>query len=664
MSISICWRSPWMAILAAALALSAAGAPPAGAAAAPTDAAAQPAWVPLGPAGGPVQAVAFAPGAPATVYAGTSFAGVFRSADGGRTWQAANTGLENVAVAALAVSPGNPAVLYAVVQQPAGGPAPGLSIALSTDGGGSWQDASPAAGSFAFSFGLDPHDGTLLYAATTAGLFRTRFGQTGWSRLLGFPVQSVAVDPTVSSTIYASGGGVSKSTDGGATWAPVPGNPDPRSQVFNLLFDPARPDTLYALIFDAPFVVRTTDGGRTWVPAGLPTTPGTLARAISLAASPAGTLYLSGVYGSPRFFRSTDHGATWQQPDGGGPPDNIVQVLAAAPASAAPDGEALLAGGDLGLWRSADSGQSWQPSSLGLLAQNVESLAVASAGTVFLGVTSADGASGAGLFRGLVHGQRMRRLSQRGGEQVVADPRQPGVVYAGNQAAIYQRSVNGGATWTAVSFPEGNLVIDPTRSATLYVSRVPGSETDFGCTVWRSLDNGAHWTCIQPAFQAGFAALVVDPRQPATLYGLDPLPGDPLVRRSDDGGTTWRSATAGLAGVDAAAAIAIDPHTSVLYLATPRGLFRSTNRAGTWHLASTTLPAGTDRLVAGGSPAHLFAGVPGQGVFASADGAGAWEEVGSGLPAPAFTGLFALDPALPLTLYAATVGEGVFRLDL
>jgi hypothetical protein len=635
-------------------------------------AAAQPAWVPLGPAGGPVQAVAFAPSQPEIVYAGSAFSGVFRSGDGGRGWTAANAGLDSAGVLALAVSPDDPSVVYACVQTAPRGPAVAIAIAASFDGGDSWQDATPAAGSHAYSFALDPHDSSLLYAATDAGLFRTHFGQTNWTRLARFATQSVAVDPTSSSTLYVSGSrGLLKSTDGGTTWAATPGNPDSGSLVapINLIFDPTRPETLYALIFDAPFVVRTTDGGRSWVSSGLPTAPGTLARAISLAISPAGNLYLTGVHGGPRFFRSTDHGATWQQPDGGGPPDNLIYDLAVAPATGAGGaGESLLAVGDIGVWSSADSGTAWRPSSLGLQAQNVDSLAVAADGTLFAGVTTANGpGNGAGIFRGTNHGLRMRRLSgesERVFGQVVADPRQPGTVYAGNGAVIGQKSTDGGLSWTRVSFPFGNLVIDPTRSATLYVTTFPVSIIDVGCQVWKSVDAGTHWTCIEPAFLTGFFQLIVDPRRPATLYGLDPVFGDALVRRSDDGGTTWEIATAGLGAVDSATAMAIDPRSSTLYLATPQGLFRSTNRARGWHLLSTALPQGTDLLIADGSTALLFAGAAGRGVFSSADGGVTWTEVGSGLPASIFSGLFALDPVLPLTLYAATAGQGLLRLDL
>jgi hypothetical protein len=55
------------------------------------------AWTSHGPPGGSVRALAIAPSAPATLYAGTLGAGVFKSTDAGVTWNAANAGQTSVA---------------------------------------------------------------------------------------------------------------------------------------------------------------------------------------------------------------------------------------------------------------------------------------------------------------------------------------------------------------------------------------------------------------------------------------------------------------------------------------------------------------------------------------------------------------------------------------
>jgi hypothetical protein len=81
-----------------------------------------------------VKALAIDPQHPATLYAGTSGAGVFKSTDGGGTWSAFNAGLTNPSVSTLAIDPRAPAQLYAgtegsgvfALQQSAPRPAAGL----------------------------------------------------------------------------------------------------------------------------------------------------------------------------------------------------------------------------------------------------------------------------------------------------------------------------------------------------------------------------------------------------------------------------------------------------------------------------------------------------------------------------------------------------------
>ena len=77
-----------------------------------------------------VYALAIDPTTPATLYAGTKGGGVFRSTDSGGTWAAANTGLTNLDVYALAIDPTTPATLYAGTD--------GGGVFRSTNSGGTW----------------------------------------------------------------------------------------------------------------------------------------------------------------------------------------------------------------------------------------------------------------------------------------------------------------------------------------------------------------------------------------------------------------------------------------------------------------------------------------------------------------------------------------------
>src|SRR5450432_1915724 len=64
--------------------------------------------------GGDIRALAIDPTAPQTVYAGTFYGGgVFKSVNGGSSWNAVNTGLTNINVSSLAIDPTTPQTIYA-----------------------------------------------------------------------------------------------------------------------------------------------------------------------------------------------------------------------------------------------------------------------------------------------------------------------------------------------------------------------------------------------------------------------------------------------------------------------------------------------------------------------------------------------------------------------
>src|SRR5215470_281298 len=106
------------AVLACLGPLAAAAAPPP-----PAAAAAAPRWVATPLFGGDVLALAQANSAPEVVYAGTRAAGVFRSTDGGQTWEARNSSIPDadLQVWSLAVDPRRADTVYAVpLQSPHG----------------------------------------------------------------------------------------------------------------------------------------------------------------------------------------------------------------------------------------------------------------------------------------------------------------------------------------------------------------------------------------------------------------------------------------------------------------------------------------------------------------------------------------------------------------
>ena len=96
---------------------------------------------------GVVTALAVDPQTPSIIYAGTSGGGVFKSADGGGSWSAINTGLSNLYVADLVIDPQTPTTLYLITDTCW---CPDTGAFQTTDGGATWSAiVMPPAGLYA-----------------------------------------------------------------------------------------------------------------------------------------------------------------------------------------------------------------------------------------------------------------------------------------------------------------------------------------------------------------------------------------------------------------------------------------------------------------------------------------------------------------------------------
>ena len=211
-----------------------------------------------------VTALVFDPQTPTTLYAGmwTTYygphvGGVYKSTDGGTSWNA--TGLSNLRggigfTSGLAIDPQTPTTLYATSGSYVGSLFIG-GVFKSTDGGESWRAVTDLAASPHALIGplaIDPQTPATLYVGTRAdGVFKSTDGGESWSAvsagLANLPVTALAIDPQTPTILYAGTerGGVFKSTDGGESWSAF--NTGLTNLLVNsVVVDPQRPTTLYA----------------------------------------------------------------------------------------------------------------------------------------------------------------------------------------------------------------------------------------------------------------------------------------------------------------------------------------------------------------------------------------------------------------------------------
>ncbi len=226
--------------------------------------------------GGP-RGIAFDPRDPRRVYVGSIWGGgLFRSEDGGKHWQRSRKfGPADITVYGVAVDPVDHSV-YATASNNGNG------LWKSTDYGKTFTriDRAPNApagvylGLSGHTVTVDPHHHRTVYlpdSGNVAGLWRSQDAGKTWVEVdASDNFQSVTVDPTNPSVVYASvlglsGYAVLKSIDGGATFVPKSvGLPvgEPANVGF-LQVDPQQPNVLY-LGTEASGLFKSTDAAETW----------------------------------------------------------------------------------------------------------------------------------------------------------------------------------------------------------------------------------------------------------------------------------------------------------------------------------------------------------------------------------------------------------------
>jgi hypothetical protein len=172
-----------------------------------------------------INAIAVARSSTSTVYAATS-AGVLKSTDSGLTWSFVNSGLSGLSdlnMATVAVSPTNPNVVYVGATF-----ALGASVFGTDNGGTSWSPASAGMPTSADVRKLlfDPTDAQRLWAATSEGFYlgvTATLATTAWAQAVSATsaaFQDIAVDNTGLNLYAASFSTLWRSTDRGLTWTP------------------------------------------------------------------------------------------------------------------------------------------------------------------------------------------------------------------------------------------------------------------------------------------------------------------------------------------------------------------------------------------------------------------------------------------------------------
>ncbi len=211
--------------------------------------------------------------------------GIFRSVDGGQSFQKVLYKDENTGGIDLAFDPSNPNHVYAVLWEARQGPwengvfrGPGSGLFESTDGGNTWNPLTKGLPGFEQGLGrigitIAPTDPRRMYAAVESGniggLFRSDDAGQSWFKVTEDPrvvtrgddFAEVKVDPKNADIVYTASIVSWKSTDGGRTFRALRGAPG-GDDYHRIWINPVNPDII--LIASDQGAVITVNGGQSW----------------------------------------------------------------------------------------------------------------------------------------------------------------------------------------------------------------------------------------------------------------------------------------------------------------------------------------------------------------------------------------------------------------
>jgi len=529
-------------------------------------------WNPVGPYGGVVVAIAVFPSTPEVVYAGVKQGGVFRSADGGQSFQNVSTTLPDMNVTALAVSPTSASVVVAGAQS---------GLYRSADGGTTWTAAAGSPGTAIEDVIFDPTDGTIAYAVSPAGWTgRSTDGGATWTPIAADlnaqQPTAIAVAPTVHTTVYLGTlqNGVYRSVDSGASFT-AKTNGLLNLHISSLAVAPNNAQAVLAGTVNDT-VYSTGDGGELWV-----ALPG-FTSVDSVVIDGANNAYVGNQGGAYVLAAGSQQwayiaGTAWV---------NALALGAGSPARLFTGfGQLPFDSGAVGLFDGV-----FHVLHNGLTGVTVNAIAV---DTMDAQPRILAGTVGDGLLQSVDGGRtwsQLTGLQQNSILDVVVTSSGPEAFYAAAAGGVF-KSTDEGTTWTSVSnglpsnppSPVASLLIPPGAGAAFLAGTYQG--------LYRSTDSAASWSKVASMPAQVIYALASDSSTNGVVYAAT----EQAVFRSTDGGATWTAASSGITGGLVYDVLVVG---GVVFAAGEDGVFHSSSTGASWDKLGGGLPA---------APAHALA---------------------------------------------------------
>ena len=648
------------------------------------------------------------PSKPDTFYFGASGGGVWKTDDAGRTWQSLFDKGASSAIGAIAIAPSNPDVIYIG----GGQPEPrydveaGRGVYKSTDGGKTWTDLGLADTKYIGRIWVSPTNPNLVLVGAVGhffgpsdarGIYRSTDGGRTWAHALapgGYTgVNDIAADPANQRTIFAStwearqypwqsyftpiagpGSAVWRSDDGGIHWRRLAGGGWPAGSLGRISLAVTRSGGRIRVYADVESdknggLWRSDDGGAHWL------------RANPDEDQAFSNYYFNRVTVDPRdpnlvwltgqSIRRCNHGGAECDIFRGSPGGDDYHSVWVDPKNAGHIAE----GSDQGASVSVNGGRTWsswynQPTGqfYHLSADNRFPFRVY-AGQQDSGTVAIASRSDYGSIS-------WRDWHPVGGDERdydVPDPSDPNIVYAsGLGGKVTRWDARTGQVTDVSPWPLDNYGLRPSTVAhhfnwvTPLVASQSGPPAIYlgGEVLWKSSDQGNHWSIISPDLVGKIAGTTncggdVAPQQAlacgyGTIITIQPSPHSPdevwtgsdsgIVSLTRDGGAHWtQSALPGIRPWEKIAAIdlsRLDPKAAYVAVDGHRigdwapHILRTHDGGRTWTKIVGGLPAGQVVTAIRADPVRpglLYAGNE-TGVFVSFDDGDSWQSLKQNLP--------------------------------
>lgn len=627
--------------------------------------------------GGRINVILVHPSDSNIIYAGCATGGIFKTIDGGITWEPIFDDQPFLAIGSLAFDPNNPDILFAGTGDPniSGYPFIGDGIWKSSDAGITWTHLGLTNQRIISKIIIDPTNSNMIYAAAMGlpfernndrGLYASTDGGNSWNQILFISddagVIDLVMDPVNPGILYAAGWNrirnneeslisgqgakIYKTTDGGMNWNILSsGLPQNDMSRIALAVSATNSGVVYAayvndqLEFDGLY--KSVNGGTSWsLQSGIGIDPffmggfGWYFGRIVVNPDNDNQLFICGV----DIYKTNDGGINWIQSDPGyethADKHDVFFIST----------NTILLATDGGMYRSVDSGNSWSD------AENIPN-------TQFYRVTynpfNPSEYSGGTQDNGTISGSSIALNSWNnifGGDgfTIIYNPFDPLIYYVETQNGDIWATSDGGVF---IDYISGTIDGNDRRNWDMHYILSAHDPDVLYTGTYRIYKNSSgpvdNWIPISPdltdgiVFAPRFHTISTVAESPVNQDFLYAGTSDGNVWRSLNGGSTWDNISAGIPDRYITSVKASKINQDHLYV-TVSGykynefiphVFKSVNNGTTWTDISGNLPqlAVNDILIYPSNEDVIAVATDG-GVYATINGGVHWERVGVNMP--------------------------------